>query len=167
MELWSVIASDTPIVDAVQITQKKQTVLGTETSTERAYWRDSLAHMKNRGNLSCFQLFVFLRLLCLSTKNKFTHYIFFYVAPWQLKVLYVVVVVVVAVKKPSPICISRMIFVLCLEFEYVYIYFGRRHSLRVFLSPFSFCFVFYVFSLFILSTLNKYHEKFQRSLTSN
>lgn len=41
----------------------------------------------------------------------------------------------------------------------------RRRSLRVFLSLFSFCFC--VFSLFILSTLNKYHEKFQRSLTSN
>lgn len=49
-------------------------------------------------------------------------------------------------------------------YVYLFIYFGRTTttttttlSLRVFVY----------FSLFILSTLNKYHEKFQRSLTSD
>lgn len=61
-----------------------------------------------------------------------------------------------------------MIFVLCLEFEYVYLFRSYDDVVALcacFLA--SFLFVFCVFSLFILSTLNKYHEKFQRSLTSN
>lgn len=135
------------------------------TGTGRAYWRDSLVQMKNRGNLSCFQLFVFLRLLCLSTKNKFTHYIF----------------LCGALATVSTICCCWYGLCCCKEPQ-SNLYFKNdfRTLFRIWICIFisvvvvlcacflaSFLFVFCVFSLFILSTLNKYHEKFQRSLTSN
>lgn len=89
-------ACDTPIVDAVQITQKKCSglwlglglglgVLFARTSS--TYSRDSRSRVINRDNLSCFQRLLFFIVCCVfrqKINSLIILYFLFSVAPWQL-----------------------------------------------------------------------------------
>lgn len=119
--------------------------------------------------------FVFHRLLCLSAKNKFPYYIIFFIFCGALAtistILLPLLLFLLWVPSQSNLYFKNDFGTLFRIWICIFIYLFRSYDDDDAVALCACCFSPFLFSvcfaLFILSTLNKYHEKCQRSLTSN